>query len=43
MIGNKLAAIKAATEGNYRWVMLALMCVETILVATLVVLEVLHR
>jgi hypothetical protein len=43
MIGNKLTALKLAMEGSYRWVMLALMVVETILVATLVVLEVLRR
>jgi tRNA threonylcarbamoyladenosine modification (KEOPS) complex Pcc1 subunit len=43
MIGDKLAALKAAMEGSYRWVMLALMIVETILVATLVVLEIVRR
>jgi hypothetical protein len=43
MIGNKLAAIKAATEGSYRWLMLGMMAVELLLLAVLVVLEALHR
>jgi len=43
MIGNKLGALKAATEGNYRWIMLAMMAAELALLAVLVVLEVLHR
>lgn len=43
MIGNKRAAIKAAMEGNYRWIMLAMMGAELALLALLVVLEILHR
>lgn len=43
MIGNKLGAIKAAMEGQYRWLMLGMMAVELALLAVLVVLEALHR
>ena len=42
MIGNKMAAIKAAMEGSYRWLMLGMMAVELLLLV-LVVLEILHR
>lgn len=43
MIGNKLAAMKAAMEGSYRWLMLGMMAIELALLAVLVVLEILHR
>lgn len=43
MIGNKMAAIKAAMEGSYRWLMLGMMAVELLLLLVLVVLEILHR
>lgn len=43
MIGNKLAAIKAAMESQYRWLMLGMMATELALLAVLVVLEILHR
>lgn len=43
MIGNKMAAIKAATDGAYRFIMLGLMIVEIGLLVVLVVLEALHR
>lgn len=43
MIGNKLAALKVAMEGSYRWLMLGMMAVELLLLLVLVVLEILHR
>lgn len=43
MIGNKLAAMKAAMESQYRWLMLGMMAMELALLAVLVVLEILHR
>lgn len=42
-IANKLVALKAATDGAYRFIMLGMMVVEIGLLVTLVVLEALHR
>jgi hypothetical protein len=42
-VGQKLAALKAATDSNYRFVMLFLMLVEIGLLFVLVALESLHR
>ena len=43
MIGNKVAALKAAMDSNYRFVMLGMMLVELGLLAWLVALEAMHR
>lgn len=43
MIGNKVAAVKAAMEGSYRWLMLGMMAIELALLAVLVILEIVRR
>jgi hypothetical protein len=43
MIGKKIEALKAATDSNYRLLMLLLMLLELGLLAWLVALEALHR
>ena len=40
MIGKKMAALKAATDSSYRFVMLGLMLIEIALLGVLVWLEV---
>ena len=43
MIGRKLSALKAATDSNYRFVMLVLMVAELGLLGWLVYLEGTHK
>jgi hypothetical protein len=46
MIGSKWAAIKAATDGSYRFIMLGLMLIEIAMLGVLVGIElygVVHR
>jgi hypothetical protein len=42
-VGNKLMAIKAATDGAYRFIMLGFMIVEITLLGVLVWIEATHK
>lgn len=42
-IRNKTNIVKQAIDGSYRWLMLAMMAIELILLAWPVALEALHR